>query len=151
MDLDAWINDPPSESEDESISTNSRYDNTGFYPGGSTENYVPEYQNTKKYVEPTTEELEKQRESRKQSEKINPFYIKDTKKPKLTQNVLIDFPFFLIYNSFLNCRLNHLRIIQMVTNAFHQIHQKEPFLVIYNYHFLINYIVNQKLMKKIDV
>ncbi|CAF1386203.1 unnamed protein product, partial [Rotaria sordida] len=27
LDLDAWINDPPSDSEDESITTSSYYDN----------------------------------------------------------------------------------------------------------------------------
>ena len=81
LDLDAWINEPPSESEDESTSNNSRYDNSGLFGG---ENVAPEPQRSKVYVEPTTEELEKQRESRKQSERMNPFYLKDTKKTKPT-------------------------------------------------------------------
>ncbi|CAF4203003.1 unnamed protein product, partial [Adineta steineri] len=93
LDLDAWINDPPSESEDESVTTDSRHDNSGFFYGKHEENYssnsysneTSNYQQPRNYVEPTTDELEKQRESRKQSENMNPFYLKDTKKTKLTQ------------------------------------------------------------------
>ncbi len=89
MDLDAWINDPPSESEDESVPSNPRYDNTGGLFSG--DNVTPEYHKPKTYVEPTTEELEKQRESRKQSEQMNPFYLKDTKKTKSTHKVRTEF------------------------------------------------------------
>ncbi len=97
MDLDAWINDPPSESEDESVITEARYDNTGLFYGGNTDNHNPNaynndtssYQKQKNYVEPTADELEQQRQSRKQSEQINPFYLKDTKKTKLQQKVFI--------------------------------------------------------------
>ncbi|CAF1227393.1 unnamed protein product [Rotaria sp. Silwood1] len=93
LDLDAWINDPPSESEDESVTTSSRYDNKGLFYGDNGDNYNSNsyygdtlgYQKSKKYIEPTAEELEKQRESRKQSEQMNPFYLKDSKKSKLTQ------------------------------------------------------------------
>jgi AP-3 complex subunit delta-1 len=85
LDLDAWINDPPSESEDESIPNNPRYDNTGLFSGN--DNITSEYHKPKIYVEPTTEELEKQRESRKQSEQMNPFYLKDTKKTKSIHQV----------------------------------------------------------------
>ncbi|CAF1217682.1 unnamed protein product [Adineta steineri] len=93
LDLDAWINDPPSESEDESVTTDSRHDNSGFFYGKHEENYssnsysneTSNYQQPRNYVEPTTDELEKQRESRKQSENMNPFYLKDSKKTKLTQ------------------------------------------------------------------
>ncbi|CAF3480966.1 unnamed protein product [Rotaria socialis] len=93
LDLDAWINDPPSESEDESSSTNTRYDSKGLFDGNEGDNnnsnaYSGDkysYQKANHYAELTTEELEKQRESRKQSEKMNPFYLKDTKKPKSTQ------------------------------------------------------------------
>jgi hypothetical protein len=84
LDLDAWINDPPSESEDESTPNNYRYDNTGLFAGN---NEAPEPRKSKTYVEPTTEELEKQRETRKQSERMNPFYLKDTKKTKSTHQV----------------------------------------------------------------
>jgi len=92
--LDAWINDPPSESEDESISNNSQE----LFPDRYTENSIPEYQKTRNYIEPTTEELEKQRETRKQSEQTNPFYLKDAKKTKSTQNVLIKFRSFFFLN-----------------------------------------------------
>ncbi|CAF1176469.1 unnamed protein product [Rotaria sordida] len=91
LNLDAWINDPPSDSEDESITTSSHYDNKDLFYGDNGENYnsysseTLSYQKSKKYIEPTPEELEKQRESRKQSEQMNPFYLKDSKKPKLTQ------------------------------------------------------------------
>ncbi|CAF1332418.1 unnamed protein product, partial [Rotaria sordida] len=93
LDLNAWINDPPSNSEDESITTSSHYDNKDLFYGDNGENYnsnlysdvTLSYQKSKKYIEPTADELEKQRESRKQSEQMNPFYLKDSKKPKLTQ------------------------------------------------------------------
>lgn len=84
MDLDAWINDPPSESEDESVPSHPRYENTALFSG---ENSTTDYSKAKVYVEPSTEELTKQRESRKQSEQMNPFYLKDTKKSKQTSKV----------------------------------------------------------------
>jgi hypothetical protein len=97
LDLDAWINDPPSESEDESVTSNSQYNQTGLFHDGNGESYQQDnshgvgdtsaYQNTRNYTEPTVEELEKQRDNRKQSEKINPFYLKDTTKSKLKQKV----------------------------------------------------------------
>ncbi|CAF1451336.1 unnamed protein product [Rotaria sordida] len=93
LDLNAWINDPPSDSEDESITTSSYYDNKDLFYGDNGENYnsnlysgvTLSYQKSKKYIGLTAEELEKQRESRKQSEQMNPFYLKDSKKPKVTQ------------------------------------------------------------------
>ncbi|CAF1142820.1 unnamed protein product [Rotaria sordida] len=95
LDLNAWINDPPSDSEDESITTSSYYDNKDLFYGDNGENYnsnlysgvTLSYQKSKKYIGLTAEELEKQRESRKQSEQMNPFYLKDSKKPKVTQTV----------------------------------------------------------------
>ncbi|CAF2526332.1 unnamed protein product [Rotaria sp. Silwood2] len=98
LDLDAWINDPPSDSEDESVTTSSRYyDNNSLFYGDNGENYnlnsysgeTVNYQKSKKYVEPTVEELEHQRESRKQSEQMNPFYLKDSKKPKSAEKTEI--------------------------------------------------------------
>ncbi|CAF4394934.1 unnamed protein product, partial [Didymodactylos carnosus] len=96
LDLDAWINDPPSESEDEIESALSSYksktlfydhaDNhrtsgDSFYHGSNVISpVIGTHQKSKHYEEPTAEELEKQREIRKQSEKINPFYLKDTSK-----------------------------------------------------------------------
>ncbi|CAF4152856.1 unnamed protein product [Rotaria sordida] len=88
LDLDGWINDPQSDSEDGSITTSSYYDNKGLFYDDNGENsnsnsYSADtlsYQKSKKYIEPTAEELEKQRESKKQSEQMNPFYLKDSKK-----------------------------------------------------------------------
>lgn len=88
--MDAWINDPPSESEDEAIMANI----TEFFPNKNSESYAPEYQKTKNYVEPTQEELDKQRETRKQSEQTNPFYLKDAKKTKPIEKVLNEIFFF---------------------------------------------------------
>ncbi|CAF4027415.1 unnamed protein product [Rotaria sordida] len=93
LDLNAWINDPPSNSEDELITISSHYDNKDLFYGDDGENFnsnlysgvTLSYQKSKKYIEPTAAELEKQRESRKQSEQMNPFHLKDSKKPKLTQ------------------------------------------------------------------
>lgn len=98
MDLDAWINEPPSESEDESVVSETHYDNKGLfyensensYNSNSHPNEASNYQKTRNYVEPTADELEQQRESRKQSEKMNPFYLKDTKKSKTTPKVLMN-------------------------------------------------------------
>ncbi|CAF4270550.1 unnamed protein product, partial [Rotaria sordida] len=74
LDLDGWINDPQSDSEDESITTSSYYDNKDLFYDDNGENYnsnsysadTLSYQRSKKYIEPTAEELEKQRESKKQ-------------------------------------------------------------------------------------
>ena len=96
--MDAWINDPPSESEDESVPSNTQYitNNTqSLFSGDHQENYyhssnLDSYggeQKNRTYVELSTEEMDKKRESRKQSEKINPFYIKNSSKGKLTQKV----------------------------------------------------------------
>ncbi|CAF4034246.1 unnamed protein product [Rotaria sordida] len=68
------INDPQSDSEDESITTSSYYDNKGLFYDDNGENSnsnsysgdTLNYQRSKKYIEPTAEELEKQRESKKQ-------------------------------------------------------------------------------------
>ncbi|CAF1557455.1 unnamed protein product [Rotaria sordida] len=75
-------------SEDESITTSSSYDNKGLFYDDDGENSnsnsysgdTLSYHKSKKYIESTAEELEKQRESKKQSEQMNPFYLKDLKK-----------------------------------------------------------------------
>lgn len=101
MDLDAWINEPPSESEDESVPTQARYENTSqnlfsgnkrenFYHGSNLDSYSGEgsgHAPTKTYAEPSNEELKKQRENRKESEKMNPFYLKDSGKSKAASKV----------------------------------------------------------------
>ncbi|CAF1325125.1 unnamed protein product [Rotaria sordida] len=94
LDLDGWINDPQSDSEDESITTSSYYDNKGLFYDDNGENSnsnshsgdTLSYQKSKKYIESTAEELEKQGESKKQSEQMNPFYLKDSKKNKIDTN-----------------------------------------------------------------
>ncbi|CAF1571051.1 unnamed protein product, partial [Rotaria sordida] len=68
LDLDGWINDSQSDSEDESITTSSYYDNKGvFYDdNGEISNSnscygdTLSYQKSKKYIEPTAEQLKKQ-------------------------------------------------------------------------------------------
>lgn len=84
MDLDAWINEPPSESEDETPVMNIRHENNILFSG---ETHSTDYPKAKVYVEPSSEELVKQRESRKQSEQMNPFYLKDTKKNKVDEKI----------------------------------------------------------------
>jgi len=104
LDLDAWINDPPSESEDEAVPTAVRYENNthnnqslfsgdsseSYYHGSNLDSYTGDGSGdhkAKNYVEPTTEELDKQREIRKQSQKMNPFYLKESTKAKSIQKV----------------------------------------------------------------
>jgi len=169
LDLDAWINDPPSESEDESVPTNIHDNNNknnnnqslfygeSYYHGSNLDSYSgdgTDYQKSKNYVEPSAEELEKQRETRKESQKMNPFYLKDSSKAKLPLTVDIKMHLesnFILFFFFFNSRRKYLRLFQLLMIILNQYHLKEQFLLIYNYHFLINYIVNQKLMKKIDV
>lgn len=72
LDLDAWINDPPSESsEDEQTNFRAPFVDT-------TEK---SYQ-TEGRVEPTESELEAIREQRYQDQLNNPYYVKQTNKPK---------------------------------------------------------------------
>ena len=104
LDLDAWINDPPSESEDEAVPSNGRYENhqqdRSLFSGDQGDSYYhgshldthgsgdsSSYSKSKTYVEPSAQELVQQRETRKQSEKLNPFYLKDSSKAKATPNV----------------------------------------------------------------
>ncbi|CAF1223260.1 unnamed protein product, partial [Didymodactylos carnosus] len=100
LDLDAWINDPPSESEDETeLASSSQNANQLFYGheeshGAGGDSYYHGsnltssgtdgvHRKSKYYEEPSAEVLEKQRADRKQSEKLNPFYLKDISKSSL--------------------------------------------------------------------
>ena len=96
MDLDAWINDPPSESEDETVPTPNQYENTNkntsnifygenYYHGSNQDSYSGEGGDYKKttYVEPSAEELESRKKTRKESENINPYYIKGSSASKV--------------------------------------------------------------------
>jgi len=92
LDLDAWINDPPSESEDESVPA-AQFDNSkagsnifageSYYHGSSQDS--PNYRKTT-YVEPTAEELETRRKTRRESENMNPYYIKPTARNDASAN-----------------------------------------------------------------
>ncbi|KAK3868287.1 hypothetical protein Pcinc_026301 [Petrolisthes cinctipes] len=69
LDLDAWINDPPSESEDDE---DEAYKKEIFVKHESTSKHKKE-----KY-EPTEEELQKLREARKAEQASNPYYVKNS-------------------------------------------------------------------------
>ncbi|KAF6201155.1 hypothetical protein GE061_005602 [Apolygus lucorum] len=72
LDLDAWINDPPSSSsssEDEFETNNKLGDIFG-----------PEKTNEEKVPELTTEDMEKMREARRQEQAMNPNYLKSSSK-----------------------------------------------------------------------
>jgi len=101
LDLDAWINDPPSESEDESSSKNGQYDtnsnrnlfsgdqNESYYHGGQLDSHGLEtsgYNKPKNYTDPSEEELAERRESRKRREKADPYYLADKPKSKPSAN-----------------------------------------------------------------
>ncbi len=116
MDLDAWINDPPSESEDESVPSSAPFETNNnnsnqnlfygesYYHGSNLDSYSgSDYQKSKNYVEPSVEEIEKQRETRKQSEKLNPFYLKDSSKAKQIEQV---------------CDQNFLRALNLISCLF---------------------------------
>jgi hypothetical protein len=113
LDLDTWINDPPSESEDETISKSTRYENhhqqqqqQSLFSGDQTESYYHSSHldthghdsgnksSSKTYVEPSAEELEQKREVRKQAEKLNPFYLKESSKSKPVQHVSMNIVIF---------------------------------------------------------
>ncbi|CAF3324071.1 unnamed protein product [Rotaria socialis] len=96
LDLDAWINDPPSDSEDEPEKKHNQFvasstlfaaDNTeSYYHGSNLDSYSGDQSDSSKpknYVELTSDEIEQRRENRKQSEKMNPFYLKDSAKANL--------------------------------------------------------------------
>lgn len=104
LDLDAWINDPPSDSEEETETRSNQYENNQtLFSGDNNDSYYhasnldpyggdqSEYNKGKNYVELTQEEVEERRERRKQTEKLNPFYLKDSSKPKTTQQVVINY------------------------------------------------------------
>jgi AP-3 complex subunit delta-1 len=79
LDLDSWINDPPSESEEDdeeeinSVRSSDVFVKSSNDYGGSLLEKKPVYQ-------PTEEELTQQRESRQHEQKLNPHYLKDVAK-----------------------------------------------------------------------
>merc|ERR1711971_1110418 len=85
LDLDAWINEPPSESEpdsedsaDENGYGNVGNDNVFGVPGGASSNKSTP--SKKAYVEPSEEELQKSRQERTALQNSNPNYLKGTVK-----------------------------------------------------------------------
>ncbi|CAH1773291.1 unnamed protein product, partial [Owenia fusiformis] len=79
LNLDKWINDPPSESsEDEGPTPNI------FMP--SDEHRSNFQSEEKKSYQPTAEELSKQREARKMEQENNPNYLKGPSRPKTLVN-----------------------------------------------------------------
>jgi AP-3 complex subunit delta-1 len=73
LDLDAWINEPPSESEGEEVPSEVFVTSAAEFYGEKPEK--PTYQ-------PTEEELTKQREARKVEQDLNPHYLKPSSKVK---------------------------------------------------------------------
>merc|ERR1712172_192623 len=85
LDLDAWINEPPSESEpdsedsaDENGYGNVGNDNVFGVPGGASSNRSTP--SKKVYVEPSEEEIQKSRQDRTALQNSNPNYLKGTVK-----------------------------------------------------------------------
>ncbi|KAL3868900.1 hypothetical protein ACJMK2_041656 [Sinanodonta woodiana] len=80
LDLDEWINEPPSESSDDDI---SKMGTNIFLPAGGDDYRTSFYdQNEKKATaEPSEEELAKIREARKVEQMHNPHYLKGEIKP----------------------------------------------------------------------
>lgn len=70
LDLDSWINDPPSESSDsEDLDMNDIFIKT---------EKINDSYSKREFNEPTAEELEKRREARKLEQQNNPHYLKGT-------------------------------------------------------------------------
>ncbi|XP_045610088.1 AP-3 complex subunit delta-1 isoform X2 [Procambarus clarkii] len=69
LDLDAWINDPPSESEEENDDTIKK---EIFVKADSS------YKNRKEKYEPSEEELQKLRDARRAEQASNPYYVKSS-------------------------------------------------------------------------
>ncbi|CAG5081344.1 Similar to Ap3d1: AP-3 complex subunit delta-1 (Mus musculus) [Cotesia congregata] len=105
LDLDTWINDPPSEtSDEEDLDMNDIF----------VKSEKSEYAGRKVSVEPTAEELQKRREARKLEQENNPHYLKTTASPKNNSDydhipiTELDIPVELKVNSFSNSKLLNL-------------------------------------------
>ncbi|CAG7729876.1 unnamed protein product [Allacma fusca] len=92
LDLDKWINDPPSESEEED---DEEVDSTqGVFVNHGTQSMAEFYGKTeaKKTYQPTEEELQKQRETRRMEQELNPHYLKSSSKSSPTKKSESDVP-----------------------------------------------------------
>lgn len=76
LDLDQWINEPPSDSSDE------ERDRTNVFVSVDEQNRSAYSEDYKKTVEPTEEELQKRRVQRKLEQENNPNYLKPSSKSK---------------------------------------------------------------------
>ena len=168
LDLDAWINDPPSESEDEAVPVSTRQefqpDRSLFSGGDQSESYYhgsnldsqggdtgSNYSRSKTYVEPSNEELEQQRESRKQSEKLNPFYLKDSGKAKAGKKVSSVDALQMFTNRCSFRRMKPCRTwLAMRLVQEHRRHRREVFLPVYKCPCPINCTANRKSTRRID-
>ena len=98
LDLDAWINEPPEESEeDEDEDTNDNVFGLGH--GSGTPNEHPSTPSHQRKPEPTPEEMQKSRETRLAMQSSSAFYLKgSTKSPLKTspdvpvQSIDLDIP-----------------------------------------------------------
>ena len=169
LDLDAWINDPPSESEDEAVPASTRQefqsDRSLFSGGDQSESYYhgsnldtqgadggSGYSRSTTYVEPSTEELEQQRESRKQSEKLNPFYLKDSGKAKAAKKVSFLDAVQMFAHRYSYCRMKSRRVWPVLRRVRERRrHPREVFLPVYKCLCPINCIVNRKSTRRIGV
>lgn len=82
LDLDKWINEPPSDSSDDDYQPKNIFTTTEERSG---------YQQTEKpFYQPTEEELEKRREERKNEQAMNPHYLKGEIKSKALESYVGD-------------------------------------------------------------
>lgn len=79
LDLDAWINEPPAEVEEESSEEEVEPSRNVF---GLEQSYESSSPKKKNYVEPTEEEKEKNRQARIAQQNSDPFYLKDSSSAK---------------------------------------------------------------------
>ncbi|ROT83189.1 hypothetical protein C7M84_023627 [Penaeus vannamei] len=81
LDLDVWINDPPSESEEEEK-------DDVFKKEIFVKNDPSSKERKKEKYEPTEEELQKRRDARRAEQASNPYYVKSHSSPRPNHNSL---------------------------------------------------------------
>ncbi|XP_038048656.1 AP-3 complex subunit delta-1-like isoform X1 [Patiria miniata] len=72
LDLDKWINEPPSESSDDEVTIDTMFVHDAHRVSHKT-----------KYEEPNEDELRRRRDVRREEQASNPHYLKDSRKKKL--------------------------------------------------------------------
>lgn len=86
LDLDAWINEPPSESS-ESEEDDEEENSQGVFVNAKV---MSNHSSPKKLVEPTKEELKQSREARLAQQSMDPFYLKDSQRSPARQVTPVD-------------------------------------------------------------